>query len=118
MQQHLALAARYIAKSPPAGRAWMEIDLKQLKSNTQALLAALGRQSRLMAVVKADAYGLGACRVALYLNRMGIDSFAVSTIDEGISLRRQGVKGEILVLGYTDTARAYQLKRYKLLKPL
>lgn len=104
----------YCKNPPPAGRAWMEIDLKQLKSNTQALLAALGRQSRLMAVVKADAYGLGACRVALYLNRMGIDSFAVSTIDEGISLRRQGVKGEILVLGYTDTARAYQLKRYKL----
>lgn len=45
---------------------------------------------------------------------MGIDSFAVSTLDEGISMRKKGITGEILILGYTDTARASELYRYNL----
>lgn len=96
------------------GRAWMEISLNRLKNNTLELLNALPHGCKLMAVVKANAYGLGAYEIALFLNHMGIDSFAVSTLDEGISLRKKGITGEILILGYTDTMRAFELHRYNL----
>ncbi len=121
------IPARYLAESRQyingpaeiknnslARRAWLEISLEQLRLNTQALLNALPPRCGLMAVVKADAYGLGAVPISQFLNQIGVDSFAVSTIDEGISLRRHGIKGEILILGYTDIARARELKRYKL----
>ena len=103
-----------LANNSRTGRAWIEISLSRLKNNTQALLDALPPGCRLMAVVKADAYGLGACAIARFLNDLGIDSFAVSTLDEGISLRKKGITGEILILGYTDTARASELYRYNL----
>lgn len=56
---------------------------------------------RLMPAVKANAYGHGAVPVARELNRMGIRSFCVATVAEGRELRCGGVRGEILVLGYT-----------------
>ena len=54
-----------------------------------------------MAVVKADAYGHGALPVSSYLNRIGVRSFAVATLQEGIALRKAGIQGEILIMGYT-----------------
>ncbi|EOS64522.1 alanine racemase [Oscillibacter sp. 1-3] len=54
-----------------------------------------------MPAVKANAYGHGAVIIAKELNRLGITAFCVATVTEGIELRRGGIKGEILVLGYT-----------------
>lgn len=67
-----------------------------------------------MAVVKANAYGHGDLELSRALNRFGVYSFAVATIDEGIGLRKGGIRGEILVLGYTDAERAGELHRYRL----
>ncbi|GMQ63406.1 hypothetical protein AN2V17_26390 [Vallitalea sp. AN17-2] len=67
-----------------------------------------------MAVVKADAYGHGAVKVASFLNELGIKAFAVATIDEGILLRKKGIKDDILILGYTDPSRIGHLIRYSL----
>lgn len=95
-------------------RAWVEINLSNLRHNVQVLRDALPAGCDIMAVVKANAYGHGAAGTAAYLNRIGIDSFAVATIDEGILLRRKRIKGEILILGYTPPTRVSELFRYRL----
>ena len=95
-------------------RAWMEIDLENLRHNVEVLQKIMPGKCRLMAVVKADAYGHGAVRISKFLNKIGIDAFAVATIDEGIELRRNNIKGKILIFGHTDPARIRQICRYGL----
>lgn len=67
-----------------------------------------------MAVVKADAYGHGAVRLARRLRREGVKAFAVACAAEGITLRKHGVGGQILILGYTPTSQAAVLARWRL----
>ena len=95
-------------------RAWVKIDLEAIAHNARALQGCLPRGCRLMAVVKADAYGHGAPAVAGRLWRMGVRAFAVATLEEGAALRRCGITGEILILGYTHPARVPELLRWRL----
>lgn len=95
-------------------RAWAQIDLDAIARNARALQSGLPDGCRLMAVVKADAYGHGAPAVAGRLWQEGVRAFAVATLEEGAALRRCGVTGEILILGYTDPARVPQLLRWRL----
>lgn len=88
-------------KTYQMGRAWIEIDRAALQHNIEALQSKLPPQCRLMPAVKADAYGHGAALVSKELNRLGVDAFCVASVSEGVELREHGVKGEILVLGYT-----------------
>ena len=83
------------------GRSWCEINLKQLKENYNICKKNLPKNCTLTAVVKADAYGHGALAVARALQTAGCFSFAVSNLQEGVELRKGGVKGDILILGYT-----------------
>ena len=101
-------------REPLRDRAWLEIDLARLAHNTEVLRALLPSGCRLMAVLKANAYGHGDLEMAKALNRLGVRSFAVATAEEGIRLRRRRIRGEILVLGCTDPGRARQLHRYRL----
>lgn len=96
------------------GRAWIEINLDNLRHNAEVLQELMPRGCRLMAVVKANAYGHGAVLVSSWLQRWGVTAFGVATVDEGIELRRHGIKGEILVFGYTDPARVKEIKKYGL----
>ena len=74
---------------------------------------------RLMAVVKANAYGHGAFETAVCLEQIGVTLILqVATIDEGIALRRWGIRGDILILGFTDPSRAKELHRYRLIQTL
>lgn len=98
------------------GRAWVEINESNLEHNIKILKEAMPEGCELMAVVKAEAYGHGAFAVASRANRMGVKAFAVATIDEGIALRRYGIRGEILILGYTPSCRAGELKKYDLMQ--
>ena len=77
-------------------RAWLEVDLGNLVSNARTVLQA-ARGARLLPMVKADGYGLGAVRVALALEAVDPWGFGVATIDEGIELREAGVSRPILV---------------------
>lgn len=95
-------------------RAWVEINLKNLRHNVSELRRVLPDCCALMAVVKADAYGHGAVKVSRELNRMGIKDFCVATVSEGMELRKGGVKGEILILGFTHPADFDLLRRYRL----
>ena len=99
-------------------RAWVEIDLNNLSHNVEILNKILPEKCELMAVVKAQAYGHGAFEVASHINRLGVKAFAVATIDEGIELRRYGITGEILILGYTAPTRAKELHKYDLIQTL
>ena len=89
-------------REPMGGRAWVETDLAALTENVNQFRQVLSRGCRLMAVMKADAYGHGAIPVALHLQGLGVTDFAVATAAEGISLRQAGVRGNILILGYTS----------------
>lgn len=96
------------------GRAWIELDREALRNNVEALRTLLPEGCRLMPAVKAEAYGHGAVPVARELNRLGVDAFCVATAAEGATLRRAGVRGEILVLGYTDPVDFSALATYGL----
>ena len=80
-------------------RAWVEIDLAALAHNVRTLKNFLGSQTKLMAVVKADAYGHGAISVAKIALANGADSLAIATLAEGVELRQAGIDAPILILG-------------------
>jgi alanine racemase len=82
-----------------SSRTWAEIDLGALRHNVRALKRR-ARATRLMAVVKADAYGHGSVPVSLAALEAGTDFLAVVTVEEGAELRRAGVTVPILV--FTD----------------
>ncbi|MBB6731794.1 serine racemase VanT catalytic subunit [Cohnella zeiphila] len=97
-------------------RAWAEIDLGHLEHNIGALGSLLPGGTQMMAVVKADAYGHGGVPIAKRLYKAGVRFFAVAEVDEGIALRRGGLRGDILVLGYTPSHRLTDLVRFKLMQ--
>ena len=99
-------------------RAWVEVNLNNLEHNVRELWALLPDGCKMMAVVKAQAYGHGAYEIAVHLNKMGIRDYAVATLEEGIELRKYGIRGEILILGYTAPCRAFELKKYDLTQTL
>lgn len=79
-------------------RAILEINEKRIKENVKALYEFSGK--KVIAVVKADAYGVGVEYVAPILNELEeIDSFAVACAREGVRLRKMGIRKEILLLG-------------------
>lgn len=98
----------------PKGRAWIELDTHALRENVNALRALLPEGCALMPALKADAYGHGAVLMARELNAMGVNAFCVACISEGIRLRKHGIKGEILILGYTHPQQFPLLRRYRL----
>ena len=76
----------------------LEIDLGALDHNFQFLKSKLQKNTRIMAVVKANGYGSDAITVALELQELGVDYLAVAYVSEGAFLRDAGVTVPILVL--------------------
>lgn len=84
----------------PRRPTFAEINLDALAANYRAVRGRVNNpEVKIMAVVKADAYGHGAPTCALRLEREGADWFAVALPEEGVELRRAGVSQPILVLG-------------------
>lgn len=77
---------------------WVEIDLSAIRHNIQVAKRRLAPGCRLMAVVKANAYGHGAVQVAKIALSAGAAQLAVATVNEGVQLRRAGIDAPILVL--------------------
>ena len=80
-------------------RAWIEIDLNALAHNVREIKHFLNPGTKLMAVVKADAYGHGAVTVAQTALANGADCLAIATLTEGVELRQAGIAAPILILG-------------------
>lgn len=79
--------------------AWVEINLEYLAQNIQEIKKYIPREKKLMAIVKADAYGHGAQMLAQTMLASGVDAFGVSSVDEGLDLRQAKIKAPILVVG-------------------
>ena len=78
--------------------AWVEVDLDAMKSNLEKVKELMGNGARILLVVKADAYGHGAVRIAQFASQCGVHMFGVATIDEGKELRENGITEPILIL--------------------
>lgn len=90
-------------------RAWAEVDLDAIAKNLRQIRSITRPEARIMAVVKADAYGHGFLQVAKTLIQNGADALAVAMIDEAKQLRSRGFDVPILILGSTSAALAEDL---------
>lgn len=96
-------------------RSWAEIHLDNLEYNFDQIrrrVKSYQPEAKVLAVVKADAYGHGAVQAARRLAQAGADFFAVATAAEGVELREAGISLPILVLGYIDEVDAKLLAQY------
>ena len=79
--------------------AWVEINLDSEEKNMRLLRAMIPADIKILAVVKADAYGHGSAMISPALSASGADYFGTASIDEGIELRNNRITAPILVLG-------------------
>ena len=82
-----------------AGRpVWAEISLQAILHNLRAIRKQVGASRKILAVVKSNAYGLGAVPVAKALQKAGTEWFGVTCANEGVELREAGIRKRILIL--------------------
>ena len=93
---------------------WVEIDLSAIRHNVGEYRRRLGNRTRLMAIVKANAYGHGAVQVARTALNSGAEWLGVATVNEAIELREALVNAPILVLSEPPAATAPLLLAYKI----
>ena len=96
---------------------YVKIDLAALKTNVSVALSRVPKNTGLIAMVKADAYGHGAVPVAQCLSACKVSAFGVARMQEGVELREAGIQEPILVMGGLwgeDTAVAKQFAHYDL----
>jgi alanine racemase len=79
-------------------RSWVEVSLGAIRSNYRAVRDVVGNSAEIMPVVKADAYRHGAIEVSGALEAEGAPWLAVSNVEEGVVLRRAGIRARILVM--------------------
>ncbi len=80
---------------------WVEIDLNAIASNTRHIKSLVGPQVRVLAALKADAYGHGAIKVGRTVLHNGASMLGVATLSEAVPLREADITAPILVFGYT-----------------
>lgn len=96
-------------------RACAEIDLDALQYNVGSIRKAVGNDTKIMGVIKTNAYGHGATVLAKELVGMGVSEFAVATLEEGIELRKSGIIHPILVLGFIPKEQYKEMVRYRIM---
>lgn len=90
-------------------RAWAEINLDNIAGNVREIRKIIDDKTEIIAAVKADAYGHGVLEVTRTLLSNGVTRLAVSILDEAVQLRKNGINVPILILSYTDPARANEI---------
>ena len=93
---------------------YAEVDLGAVRHNLRTLRACLAPGTKMLGVVKADAYGHGAVAVSRTLEAEGIDMLGVALVEEGIALRVEGLHVPILVMGVTPTDEIPAAMQYDL----
>lgn len=84
------------------GRVYAKIDLDAIAYNMKSIADKISGQTKIIAVVKTDGYGHGACEIAKEIEPMErLFGFAAATSEEALELRKNGILKPILVLGYT-----------------
>ncbi|MBR6694028.1 MAG: alanine racemase [Clostridia bacterium] len=95
-------------------RTWAQIDIDALLHNFETIKKQTN--SKIAAVIKANAYGHGAATIAPFLEKAGASMFAVSNIEEAFELRRSGIKKDIIILGYTPAEYAESLANEEIIQ--
>ncbi|MGL4791509.1 MAG: alanine racemase, partial [Anaerotignaceae bacterium] len=80
-------------------RAVAEIDLSALDFNIKSIFKKIPKETGIIGVIKADAYGHGSVEVAKILKENGVGIFSVAFLDEAIHLRKNNITEPILILG-------------------
>ncbi len=93
---------------------WAEVDLKAIAHNVHELRSITDSKARLMAVVKANAYGHGVLEVSRKVLGNGADVLGVARLNEGIELREAGFDVPVLIFGYTPPMLAKKLIEFDL----
>jgi len=99
-----------ISKSPT----FAEIDLNAFSHNLKQVRLKVGKDRKIISIIKADAYGHGAVEIAKRASVSGADMFGVSTVGEGIELREAKIESPILLLGGCSKGDAEWIVSYNL----
>jgi alanine racemase len=92
----------------------IQVDIEAIAQNVHRIRQTIGSSCKLMAVVKADAYGHGVIPVSTTAIRNGADYLGVATLEEAIEIRQAGITAPILVLGYVPPQGASLVVRHDL----
>lgn len=95
-------------------RVTANINLDAIENNINNIKKIIPKDTKIMAVIKADGYGHGAVPVAKFLNTIGVDAYGIAIIEEGIELRRAGIEKSLLILGFTPKEQFKQLLDYNI----
>ena len=93
----------------PGRPTWVEIDLEAIANNVRRVAEIVGPEVSIMGVLKADAYGHGAVKVARTALNNGARLMGVACLGEALTLRQAGIAAPILVLGYTPPWQAREM---------
>jgi len=99
------------ASSDCSRPAWIEIDLAALRHNIAVIRSKIGPVARLMAVVKANAYGHGAVRISKVASEEGVDYLGVALLEEADEIHNAGIKTPIVILYPENVPRAIEAIR-------
>ena len=84
---------------------YLEINMDNLTNNYNEIRRIVNPNTKIMAVIKANAYGHGSVELAKMYEKIGVDRLAVSIISEAVELRREGIKIPIQLLNYTPESQ-------------
>lgn len=94
--------------------AWIEIDLRLMEENLQLIRNHIGKERKIIPVVKADAYGHGIIPVSRKLESLDVTMLGVSFLEEGLTLRQEDITMPILVMSGFNNEQAYLLAKNRL----
>ena len=95
-------------------RIYAEINLDNICDNINEVRKKVGKNTKIMAIIKADGYGHGAVPIAKVLDS-SVDSYGVAIVEEGVELRKAGITKPILILGYTPEQMYDRILKYDLM---
>ena len=87
---------------------------KNIINNLNVVKSVLNKNTKICLAVKADGYGCGAVETAKIAENMGVEYFAVATVDEGIELRENGINAKIILLSLCTYEEFFELLEYKI----
>jgi alanine racemase len=95
-------------------RVWAEINLDNIAHNTKLVRKNISEKTKIMGIVKADAYGHGCVEVSKTLLFNGVDMLGAAIVDEGVLIRKNNILEEVLILGYTPPQKLSEVALYGL----
>lgn len=97
-------------------RAWIELNVNNLAHNVRMIREHLPNSTELMAVLKANAYGHGSREISKELQKLGVSTVAVATLEEAIEIRKANYQGDILIFSFTPIEESQQLMKWNLIQ--